>query len=291
VSVLSEAEDGLTGHVGPVPVWGIAVGISAVGIGAYYLYKRKATLNASVANVNTGAATADALPVQAGGLAGGTAATGIVDPSYSTSGYNTANSSPSDTAATGYGSNAAWLAAAGTATAAEKNASFFDVSNALQQYTAGAVISTQQKGYVDTAIALKGYPPEGVQAISTVMDPAAPAAAPTVQAPAQTGGGTVVQPKTPILGYAVNQQGINYAVTSWRPFNGTVVSGTTARANGVKWKISNGGVRIAGPGVSYIKVPMPGADPIYSVVDGERYHLSPSQYAWIGKPHYETVKK
>lgn len=276
--IINSAENGLKGHVGRFPVWGIAVGVGAIGIVGYYVYSRRNAANAAVADTGAAATTA---------TSAGTDTTGIVDPTYSTAGYNTANDSAAvDTGSTGYSSNATWLAAAATAVAAEKNASFFDVSNGLMQYLNGNVITPTQKGYVDTAIGLKGYPPEGVTGISSVSTPATVTPATT---PATPAGATTVVAKTPVLGYAESRVGVYYAVQSWSPFRSTVVSSKTARANGVKWKVSGGGTRIAGPGVSYLKVK--GASPIYAVCDGKRYHLSADQYAWIGHPHYSEVAK
>lgn len=306
--VAQSVETGLKGHIGPVPVWVIALGIGGVAVGGYYVYARH-----SGAAAGSSDATASDTATTSGVVADGTIPdASSSDTSYGTSGYSSADSSPVDTGAAvnpSTSTNAAWLSKAVAAVAGSTSMSRSDIVAGLTKYLNGEPITVTEKGYVDKALNLVGLPPEGTDGVSSVIAPApAPAKTPASAAPASPGkpAATTVPAKTPtttkppttptatkvtpskkVLYYARMDNGmyvVVYTDHSVKP-----VEEKTAKAHGASRVITQGLKVIKGPGVSYVK--LQGTPNIYAhSKDLGYYHLSAGQYAIIGKPHATTVK-
>lgn len=288
--IAENVSTGLKGHIGPVPIWVIALGVGGTAAAGYYIYARR-----SGAAGGSSTATAADTATTSGVVADGTIPdSSSGDTSYSTGGYSgSSDSLPVDSGNPvnpSTSTNSAWLSKAVTAVAGSTSMSRSEISAGLTKYINGEPITVAQKGYVDKALMLIGLPPEGTDGVSTVI----PVSGPPVSQPKPP---TLTQPKGPtstkvtpakkVLYYARVDNGMWVVVYQDRSIK--PVEERTAKAHGATRVITQGLRVIKGPGVSYVK--LQGTPNIYAhSKDLGYYHLSPNQYAIIGKPHATTVK-
>jgi len=132
--------DGLAEKIGPLPVWGWAIGIAGLaGVGV--LLTRQGSTQAPATR-----SSLDAMGYQTSGIQGGTA------------------SAPTTVGETNLG----WVSRVSRLVADTLSVSPSDVNAALYKYVTGQALTTVEKTYVDAGINYGTAPPEGVQGVSEV---------------------------------------------------------------------------------------------------------------------------
>lgn len=151
----------LSKKFGPLPVWGWGLILGVLGVVVFWYRSRNSTANQDATTT-----------VQAGNPVTGEAG---YDGTADTSSYQTDGLSPAvvdqDQATM---TNTVWLSRAVSAVASSSGVSATLVSQALQRFIQGQTVTPTQQQYIDKAIALQGYPPEGTLGTTGVAAPTAP---------------------------------------------------------------------------------------------------------------------
>lgn len=157
---------GLTGKLGPLPVWawGGILGVVVLGV---YLFRQRASGSTTAPDSTDGSAL-DAIGYATGGLGKPAADTDNAS--------SNASGSPTD--------STSWISGAATAVAAQSTASAAAVLATLQRYVyQGGSFTAQEQKWIDTAINLKGAPPQGTNGDVTFQKPTTSTPVTTTPAP------------------------------------------------------------------------------------------------------------
>lgn len=141
----------LTGKLGPLPVWAWG-SILGVGVLGFYLLRNRASATTATPAKATDGSALDSIGYVTAGLGN--------PPTNTDNSSSNASGSPQD--------NTSWINTAATAVAAQMTASSSAVLDTLNRYVySGGTFTGQEQKWIDTAINLKGAPPQGTNGTPT----------------------------------------------------------------------------------------------------------------------------